>query len=156
MSVASVFIPMSHAGPVDCFSAEDAEQGKILSRANTECVFALSREEWEQYVPKFEAPRGSLVRTSPSPQGTSIMVLDETNQTGLLVSPMYLDGDSSPVLLLIGNYFAPGAIQMDDEFLRSLKEQASIDVGDSFSVLVSKASVPPLEGIEFTITRSSD
>ena len=143
------------------FSGSVLGQAKetIISKADADHIFSLTRNEWEEYAKKIIHPLGWEVRLYPTSTGTGVMSGDPNSGIFLAVQPVYYeiqgtDNIKPPNMLRVGSYYPPGTLpEFTDEFKNGVENASMKDLGPNYLVSASYADHSPLEGIMLTIIK---
>ena len=134
-------------------SASRSASEQILSKQDADYIFGLNRGEWETYAKRMVHPDGWEVRLSRHDTGTGVVSVDPNSGLGLSVQPLFNDNIGPPTMLIVGSYYPLGFLpDFTNDFKNSLEEEASGDLGPTYSVTASYTRIPPFDVIEFVVT----
>ncbi len=129
----------------------------IISKADADYIFSLTKPSWEDYARKMVHPDGWKVRLSPRDTGTGVMAYDNQTRMGLSIQPFYKDENSLPDILIVGSYYPLGTLpKFTEDFKHTIEGEAKKDLGAEYSVSAAYIEMPPFEGVELLITKISD
>jgi hypothetical protein len=135
------------------FSGIVEAQEKIVSKDQVDYVFKMNREEWEKYVQQVFP--GWKKIAIPHESGTALTVFYENSKIAMSIQPFYKTADSSPEMLVIGN-FLPIA-ETFPEVTKRIKEDwqnsAQDDLGPSYQVHVVYKKMGEHHIVDLLITR---
>ncbi|MCH8041685.1 MAG: sel1 repeat family protein [Nitrospinae bacterium] len=126
---------------------------RIISKADADYVFNLTKPEWEAYANRMIHPMGWEARLAPHDTGTAVMAFNPATGFGLSIQPFYSDDDTRPGALMVGSYFPLGTLpEFTDEYKNQIEAEAKTDLGSDYSVsAIYKKMSPTLEGLELLI-----
>jgi hypothetical protein len=128
----------------------------ILSKADADRIFALTRSEWESYAKGLAYPEGWKVQLNPSGNGSVVLGHHPTTGIELTIRPYYDNPIDPPEVLFLESYYPLGkAPKFTAELKNDLEYEAKRNLGPEYSVSVSYTKSPPFEEIELMIKRAS-
>ncbi|MGD0919609.1 MAG: hypothetical protein ABSB22_24480 [Thermodesulfobacteriota bacterium] len=144
----------------------------ILSKADADRIFALTRSEWESYAKGLAYPEGWKVQLNPSGNGSVVLGHHPTTGIELTIRPYYDNPIDPPEVLFLESYYPLGkapkftaelknyyplgkAPKFTAELKNDLEYEAKRNLGPEYSVSVSYTKSPPFEQIELMIKRAS-
>ena len=128
----------------------------ILSKVDADCIFSLTRSDWESYAEGLVYPEGWKVRLDPSDNGSGVIGHHPTAGIELTIRPYYDNAIDPPEVLFIVSHYPLGkAPKFTAKLKRDLEYEAKRNLGPEYSVSVSYTKSPPFEEIELMIKRAS-
>ena len=133
-----------------------AQLKTIVSKANADHIFSMTRSRWESYVKALARPEGWTFRFDPSDEGTSLFAHDTVAGIALTIKPYYDNAIDPPEVLFITRHYAVGkGPKFSADVRRDLEEKTKKDLGPGYSVSAAYTKAPPFEEIELIIRKAS-
>ena len=129
-------------------------QEKLLSKVETDRVFAMTKGEWEMNAPGFIAPDWELVSCKHE-TGLQVIGYEPTTEFGFSLQPFYGNDTDPPTMLIVGNYFQQGRLlAMTDHLEADIEAVAQQSLGATYSVTVKHNKINDLESLEIRIIKT--
>lgn len=129
-------------------------QEKLLSKVETDRVFAMTKGEWEMNAPGFIAPDWELVSCKHE-TGLQVIGYEPTTEFRFSLQPFYGNDTDPPTMLIVGNYFQQGRLlAMTDHLEADIEAVAQQSLGATYSVTVKHNKINDLESLEIRIIKT--
>ena len=128
----------------------------ILSKADADRIFAMTRSEWESNAKGLAYPEGWKVRLDPSDNGSGVVGQHVTTGIELGIRP-YFDNTIDPpeVIFIVSHYPSDKAPRFTSKLKSDLEYEAKMYLGPDYSASVSYTKSPLFEEIELAIRRKN-
>ena len=138
-------------------SPESFAQERVISKADTDEIFALDRAGWEKRARQFVHPQGWTVRLQPVSTGTGVMSFDRVTGMGLSIQPLFRDESKGPphALVVTSHYPLGGPLSVSKSAVESIERDAKSDLGDDYDVRARTFDVSQWRAVELSIIRKS-
>jgi len=132
-------------------------QSKILlSKADADRIFTMTRSEWESYAKGSVYPEGWKVRLDPSDSGSGIIGHHPLTGIELTIRPYYDNAIDPPEVLFVVSHYPLGkAPKFTADLKHDLEYEMKRNLGPEYSVSVAYTKSPPFEEIELMIKRAN-
>lgn len=131
-------------------------------------IFAMTKIQWEAYVPRLAQPKWWAAHTAHGAKskwqvrlrqtgtGTGVVASDLASGTGISIQPFYSDDRDPPTKLVVGSFQTLGKLPANAAAsVRKVQRGAQRLVGARYSVSARYVRKPPSwEGFEFTVMRA--
>jgi hypothetical protein len=145
-------------GSVDAVLARINQHETIINKADTDFIFTINKQQWEEYAKRMVVPEGWDIRLSPHDPGTAVGGYNERTGVGMSVQPFYQNDTSPPDILIVGNYFPIGTLpRFTDELKQSMEAAAKKDLGVEYDVsLIYKQLNHSMDWLQLLISKVKD
>ena len=127
----------------------------IVSKADADRIFAMTRSEWEFYAKGLVYPEGWKVQLDPFDSGSGVLGHHPPTGIELTIRPYYDNAIDPPEVLFVVSHYPLGkAPKFTAEVKKDLEYEAKRNLGAEYSVSVAYTKSPPFEEIELTIKRA--
>lgn len=126
----------------------------VLSKADTDGIFAMKLAEWEDNAPKFAQPNWKM-KLKKVDTGTKLMAYDAKTGIWLSIQPVFNDAQSAPASLIVASYYQTGSLQVPfADVKQEIEADAAKDLGAGYTVSANfEQETAQLEAIKLTITK---
>jgi hypothetical protein len=129
---------------------------KLLSKQDTDRIFAFTKAEWDATAQTFIAP-GWDVRFAKHHTGVHVIGFDPSTGFGFSLQPLYKSDIGPPTMIIIGNYFPSGqSPPITPERKIDMETVAIHALGPTYKVKANTTTVAMSSGnydvIEFMVT----
>jgi hypothetical protein len=132
-----------------------AELKTVVSKADADLIFSMTRSQWESYTKGLALPEGWKIRLDPSAEGTSVFAHDTIAGMALSIKPYYDNAIDPPEVLFIGRHYPLGkGPRFTADFKQNLEEKTKRDLGPGYSVSVAYTKSSSFEEVELIIKRA--
>jgi hypothetical protein len=128
----------------------------ILSKADADRIFAMTKSRWESYAKGFAYPEGWKVQLEPSDNGSGVLGHHPPTGIELTIRPYYDNDIDPPEVLFVASHYPEGkAPKFTAQLKNDWEYEAKSNLGPGYSVSVAYTKSPPFEEIELTIKRTN-
>lgn len=128
----------------------------VLSKSDTDSIFAMNLAQWEQSAPKYAQPNWKM-KLKKMATGTKLMAYDAKTGIWLSIQPVFNDDLAAPASLIVASYYQTGSLQVPfADVKQEVEADAAKDLGAGYTVSASfEQETAQLEAIKLTIIKSA-